>query len=444
MFRRAFRHLLLVAAITATVATPALPQSGSSLADRLDAAEKKLAEDSKACKPINVRDYAELLDEAVRNKTRAEKMKKSGVPVDQAQLDRDWNRASRLILEADRAAADQKCPRRQPKIAAPTATPKAEATTTTESPSSNLTNGLLGRPLLTGDPLLRLEFEADETLDELDDALDDCDVDRIKALLPKLDALEKRARKMAEDARATGAYSNVDAKEADALASELHDAAFEASMTGALIQQCRDKLRKPVSQPQMPRAPQPGGSKPRQSDKPVPPRHSVVDDLFPKAPPVPEKKTTSMLPPFAREILAAHNMARQEAGAAPLLWNDTLAAHATTYAQSLAATGQLVHAPREGRVIERENLSEGNLWWTTGQMMTNWMAEKRNFVPGLFPNVTRTGNWMDVAHYTQMIWPTTTDVGCGEATGSGHKWLVCRYSPGGNKDGKPVGLPVNR
>ena len=151
-----------------------------------------------------------------------------------------------------------------------------------------------------------------------------------------------------------------------------------------------------------------------------------------------------MLSAFARDMLAVHNALRQEVGAPPLRWDDTLAAHAAQYAQQLARTGQLVHAPREGRGIERENLSEGNLWWTSGQMISNWIAEKRNFVPGLFPNVTRTGSWSDVAHYTQMIWPTTTDVGCGEATGNGHKWLVCRYSPGGNKDGKPVGIPVNR
>ena len=27
------------------------------------------------------------------------------------------------------------------------------------------------------------------------------------------------------------------------------------------------------------------------------------------------------------------------------------------------------------------------------------------------------------------------------AAAGGSEWLVCRYSPGGNKDGKPVGMP---
>jgi uncharacterized protein YkwD len=144
--------------------------------------------------------------------------------------------------------------------------------------------------------------------------------------------------------------------------------------------------------------------------------------------------------PFASHILDVHNAERSAVGAPPLRWNPQLAADASAWATELAHTGQLVHAPREGRGIERENLSEGNLWWTDDQMLGSWVAEKRYFHPGLFPNVC-TGEWTQCAHYSQIIWPTTTDLGCGEASGSGHKWLVCRYSPGGNKDGKPVGMP---
>jgi hypothetical protein len=72
-------------------------------------------------------------------------------------------------------------------------------------------------------------------------------------------------------------------------------------------------------------------------------------------------------------------------------------------------------------------------------MMQEWIGEKRYFHPGFFPDVCA-GEWTRCAHYTQMIWPTTTDIGCGYAEGGGYGWLVCRYSPGGNKDGKPVGI----
>ena len=139
-------------------------------------------------------------------------------------------------------------------------------------------------------------------------------------------------------------------------------------------------------------------------------------------------------------MLAIHNAERAANGVPPLRWNTQLEQSATAYARQLARTGQLVHAPREGRGIARENLSQGLLGWGPDQMINGWVKERQNFTPGLFPNVARDGNWLKVAHYTQMVWPTTTDLGCGMATGRGYKWLVCRYSPGGNKDGQPVGL----
>ena len=119
-----------------------------------------------------------------------------------------------------------------------------------------------------------------------------------------------------------------------------------------------------------------------------------------------------------------------------------MADNAQGYANQLASTGQRAHASREGRGNERENLSQGMLGWGTGQMMASWLAEKPYFRAGIFPDVSTTGDWSKVGHYSQMIWPTTTSIGCGLASGSGFKWLVCRYSPGGNKDGKGVGLPL--
>ena len=71
-------------------------------------------------------------------------------------------------------------------------------------------------------------------------------------------------------------------------------------------------------------------------------------------------------------------------------------------------------------------------------MVGRWESEKRNFVPGIFPNVSRTGNWYDVSHYTQVIWPTTTRVGCALASNRTTDYLVCHYAPAGNIDGVRV------
>ncbi len=161
------------------------------------------------------------------------------------------------------------------------------------------------------------------------------------------------------------------------------------------------------------------------------------------APPPQQRPAQQASVPLDRasaEILAIHNAERAAVRVRPLRWDPALQASAAAYAQQLARTGRLVHSPRTGRAIERENLSQGMIGWTPRQMLNNWTREKRDFVTGIYPNVTRTGRWQDVSHYTQMVWPATTSIGCGMATGSGYQWLVCRYSPGGNKDGNPVGL----
>ena len=50
---------------------------------------------------------------------------------------------------------------------------------------------------------------------------------------------------------------------------------------------------------------------------------------------------------------------------------------------------------------------------------------------------SRSGNWEDVGHYTQMIWPGSVRVGCAIRSSASNDYLVCRYSPAGNVMGAP-------
>ena len=147
--------------------------------------------------------------------------------------------------------------------------------------------------------------------------------------------------------------------------------------------------------------------------------------------------TTSEL---AERILVAHNRERALVGAPPLVWDASLAAHAASYGPVLARMHTLVHSPRADRPGERENLAMA--WHGTmspEQLVGMWSAEKRQLEPGseLFPGISRTGRWEDIAHYTQMVWPTTTHVGCAIYSVD-WDYLICRYSPPGNIDGKPI------
>ena len=140
----------------------------------------------------------------------------------------------------------------------------------------------------------------------------------------------------------------------------------------------------------------------------------------------------------AATLLAVHNRERAAVGAQPLRWDPALAQAAASYGPQLASLGRLVHSPRAGRPGQRENLAMDYSAHTSPErLIGTWVAEKRRLVPGVFPDVSATGNWKDVAHYTQMVWRTTTHVGCAiHSDGQQWSYLICRYSPPGNVDGK--------
>ena len=140
-----------------------------------------------------------------------------------------------------------------------------------------------------------------------------------------------------------------------------------------------------------------------------------------------------------QRILALHNRERSAVGSRPLSWDPSLAAAAAAYAPQLARLGRLAHSPRETRVGQGENLWMGSRGaFGLEEIVGSWAGERRLFRAGSFPNVSTTGQWSDVAHYTQMIWPTTERVGCAFHRSERWDFLVCRYSPPGNVTGQRV------
>jgi hypothetical protein len=133
-------------------------------------------------------------------------------------------------------------------------------------------------------------------------------------------------------------------------------------------------------------------------------------------------------------MMAGHNDARRQYGVGPLVWDEALAQDARAYAEILAARYRFEHDPQRG-----SNPKQGeNLWMGTrtaysyAEMIGQLVGERRFYRPGRFPEVSTTGDWSMVGHYTQIIWPTSTRVGCGTASNRTRDYLVCRYSPAGN------------
>jgi uncharacterized protein YkwD len=158
-------------------------------------------------------------------------------------------------------------------------------------------------------------------------------------------------------------------------------------------------------------------------------------------------------------ILALHNQYRAAAGVAPLVWDDQLAADAQVWVDGLVARGgTLAHDnpadpgdPATGQAKgEGENLAGGE---SAATAPAQWYAEKPQFdaAPNKSGFNDTNPDWVNWGHYTQMMWSTTTSVGCGTAPGPRYQITSCRYRPPGNSDGQlpypnadtaPVGAAV--
>ena len=136
-------------------------------------------------------------------------------------------------------------------------------------------------------------------------------------------------------------------------------------------------------------------------------------------------------------VLAAHNRERGAAGLPALQWDERLAAEAAPWAAHLAKLDTLEHADADEEDPEGENLWLGTRGhYSPEDMVGLWIAEKKDFRQGIFPDNSRTGDFEDVGHYTQLMWRDTGRVGCALAAGARDEILVCRYRDAGNVEGE--------
>lgn len=146
----------------------------------------------------------------------------------------------------------------------------------------------------------------------------------------------------------------------------------------------------------------------------------------------------STLSSSADEIVAAHNAVRAEVteppgypgswqALPPVTWSDKVAASAQGWADHLrdGARCGLEHDQTSGY---GENLAAGTTLAPTAAV-TMWVGEKSAYSYG--------SNYQPSAgHYTQIVWRSSTEIGCGAASCDGQTVIVCRYNPPGNVMGQ--------
>ena len=149
--------------------------------------------------------------------------------------------------------------------------------------------------------------------------------------------------------------------------------------------------------------------------------------------------TGGMSADWANSILAVHNSERAAVGVPPLVWSDSLAAGAQAWAEHIATTGAFGHSTCCGAGRDYGESLAGFYWeqgpTAPGTGTSLFVDEKKNYHG---QPVEETGGAPDATygHYTQMVWRSTTQLGCGTAPpGAGgipYNILVCRYIPPGN------------
>ncbi len=131
----------------------------------------------------------------------------------------------------------------------------------------------------------------------------------------------------------------------------------------------------------------------------------------------------------AQRWVDAHNKVRSKHCAAPLTWSGKLAEVAQKWADTLESKGCMFgHSPGSKY---GENLSAGTSGALDPESSTMmWYDEvaKYKFPSGGFS--------METGHFTQVVWTTTKQVGCGQVTCKGMDIFVCNYDPPGNVQGE--------
>lgn len=124
---------------------------------------------------------------------------------------------------------------------------------------------------------------------------------------------------------------------------------------------------------------------------------------------------------YEHSALATHNKMRKMHGAPAMQWDDDLAHYAAQHASHCVF--------RHSHGSYGENIAEG--YPSTTAAIQAWYDEKTHY------DYQRPGFSMSTGHFTQLVWKSSTRLGCASAVchginGTPGTFFVCEYSPPGN------------
>merc|ERR1719379_329578 len=129
-----------------------------------------------------------------------------------------------------------------------------------------------------------------------------------------------------------------------------------------------------------------------------------------------------------KPILDKHNEYRCMHDVPLMTWSDAIAANAEEWAKKTG--GQMKHSPKDSRqgVGGFGYLGENLAWGVTDTKAVDMWYDEIKLTDGGKVSAFKSG----IGHYTQVVWKTSTSLGCGVFK----TLIVCQYGPGGNMGGQ--------
>lgn len=137
-----------------------------------------------------------------------------------------------------------------------------------------------------------------------------------------------------------------------------------------------------------------------------------------------------LTPEQKKAFIKTHNSWRANVGSPDLKWSNELEIFAADWATKQGKKGcKMKHRPH--------NKYGENLYWSSGLKFSpklavdDWGSEIKDYKGEVFGESKGV-----VGHYTQVVWRTTTEVGCAVYQCGNKILVVCNYNPPGNWIGR--------